>query len=83
MPGARWIPYGSLESRIERLAPRREVAIVLCCQNGLSHADAAQVLACQAAWGSDDYARTEMGLDRAFDAIDPERLNVDGGAVQS
>jgi len=47
----------------------------------INEAFAAQVLACQAAWQSDAYARTELGLERAFDAIDPQRLNVDGGAV--
>ena len=47
----------------------------------INEAFAAQVLACLAAWGSDDYARTELGLERAFAPIDPERLNLDGGAV--
>lgn len=47
----------------------------------INEAFAAQVLACQAAWCSDEYARTELGLDKAFAAIDPLRLNVDGGAV--
>jgi len=47
----------------------------------INEAFAAQVLACRAAWQSDEYARSELGLERAFAAIDPERLNVDGGAV--
>ncbi len=47
----------------------------------INEAFAAQVLACLAAWGSDDYARTELGLERPLGAIDPGRLNVDGGAV--
>ncbi|MBK5274179.1 MAG: acetyl-CoA C-acetyltransferase [Desulfuromonadales bacterium] len=47
----------------------------------INEAFAAQVLACRAAWQSDEYARTELGLGQAFAAIDPERLNVDGGAV--
>ena len=47
----------------------------------INEAFAAQVLACQAAWQSDGYARTELGLGQAFDAIDPQRLNLDGGAV--
>ncbi|MDA8412551.1 MAG: acetyl-CoA C-acetyltransferase [Desulfobacteraceae bacterium] len=47
----------------------------------INEAFAAQVLACLAAWQSDAYARTELGLGQAFAAIDPERLNVDGGAV--
>ena len=47
----------------------------------INEAFAAQVLACLAAWQSDDYARAELGLGQAFAGIDPERLNVDGGAV--
>jgi acetyl-CoA C-acetyltransferase len=47
----------------------------------LNEAFAAQVLACLRAWQSDDYARAELGLGQAFAAIDPQRLNVDGGAV--
>lgn len=47
----------------------------------INEAFAAQVLACQAAWQSDEYARAELGLERAFASIDPGRLNVDGGAV--
>lgn len=47
----------------------------------INEAFAVQVLACQAAWQSDGYAGTELGLGKAFAAIDPLRLNVDGGAV--
>lgn len=47
----------------------------------INEAFAAQVLACQAAWRSDEYARTELGLERAFAPIDPQLLNLDGGAV--
>jgi len=47
----------------------------------INEAFAAQVLACRAAWRSDEYARTELGLGQAFAAISPERLNMDGGAV--
>lgn len=47
----------------------------------LNEAFAAQVLACLAAWQSDDYCRDELGLDGALGAIDAERFNVDGGAV--
>jgi acetyl-CoA C-acetyltransferase len=47
----------------------------------INEAFAAQVLACQAAWQSDEYGRKELGLDKAFADIDPQRLNVDGGAV--
>jgi acetyl-CoA C-acetyltransferase len=47
----------------------------------LNEAFAAQVLACQAAWDSPDYAREELGTDTALGAMDLEKLNVDGGAV--
>lgn len=47
----------------------------------LNEAFAAQVLACQAAWDSRDYAREQLGRDTALGAMDPERLNVDGGAI--
>ena len=47
----------------------------------LNEAFAAQVLACLEAWKSDDYCRTELGLERALGALDMEKLNVDGGAI--
>jgi acetyl-CoA C-acetyltransferase len=47
----------------------------------LNEAFAAQVLACQAAWDSPDYAREELGLERPLGRMDPERLNPEGGAV--
>jgi len=47
----------------------------------LNEAFAAQVLACQAAWDSADYARDELGLGAPLGAMDLERLNPQGGAV--
>jgi acetyl-CoA C-acetyltransferase len=47
----------------------------------LNEAFAAQVLGCQAAWDSADYARDELGLDRPFGRMDPARLNIDGGGI--
>jgi acetyl-CoA C-acetyltransferase len=47
----------------------------------LNEAFAAQVLACQAAWDSTEYARDELGLDARLGAMDLERLNPQGGAV--
>jgi acetyl-CoA C-acetyltransferase len=47
----------------------------------INEAFAAQVLACLAAWESDDYCRDYLGLERAMGSIDPTRLNIDGGAV--
>jgi len=47
----------------------------------INEAFAAQVLACTEAWQSPGYCRKELGLQAPFRAIDPGRLNVDGGAV--
>ena len=50
-------------------------------QMELNEAFAAQVLACQAAWASPEYARDELGVDAPPGPMDPARLNMDGGAV--
>lgn len=47
----------------------------------INEAFAAQVLGCLAAWEDDEYCRENLGLTAAFGKIDPNRLNVDGGAV--
>lgn len=47
----------------------------------MNEAFAAQILGCVAAWKSDEYCRTELGLDQALGALDMSRLNIDGGAV--
>lgn len=47
----------------------------------INEAFAAQVLGCLAAWEDSSYCRTELGLPEAFGALDPARLNVDGGAI--
>jgi acetyl-CoA C-acetyltransferase len=47
----------------------------------INEAFAAQVLGCLAAWQDERYCREQLGLDRALGELDPERLNVDGGAV--
>jgi acetyl-CoA C-acetyltransferase len=47
----------------------------------INEAFAAQVLACLAAWKESKYCREELGLDRAMGQLDPEKLNVDGGAI--
>lgn len=52
-------------------------------QMEINEAFAAQVLACQAAWASADYARTELGVEAPIGAMDPARLNPEGGAVAS
>lgn len=47
----------------------------------INEAFAVQVLACTEAWRSPAYCREELGMAAPFRAIDPDRLNVDGGAV--
>lgn len=47
----------------------------------INEAFAAQVLACLAAFKDDSYCRDELGADGALGELDPETLNVDGGAV--
>jgi acetyl-CoA C-acetyltransferase len=47
----------------------------------INEAFAAQVLGCLAAWRDDAFCRDELGLPRALGALDPARLNVDGGAI--
>jgi acetyl-CoA C-acetyltransferase len=47
----------------------------------INEAFAAQVLACLAAWESDDYCREQLGLSQALGSLPRGRLNVDGGAV--
>jgi acetyl-CoA acetyltransferase family protein len=47
----------------------------------MNEAFAAQVLANLAAFASDTFARDKLGRDGAVGAIDPERLNVNGGAI--
>jgi acetyl-CoA C-acetyltransferase len=47
----------------------------------VNEAFAAQVIACERAWQSDDYCRAELGLPHALGALDEAKLNVDGGAI--
>ena len=47
----------------------------------INEAFAAQVIACLEAWKSDTYSREQLGLDRPLGELDPEKLNVDGGAI--
>ncbi len=47
----------------------------------INEAFAAQVLACQKAFADPGFCREELGLDQPLGEIDPERLNVDGGAI--
>lgn len=47
----------------------------------INEAFAAQVIACEKAFASPEFARTHFGEDKAVGAIDPDILNVNGGAV--
>jgi acetyl-CoA C-acetyltransferase len=47
----------------------------------INEAFAAQVLACLAAWKDEDYCRDQLGLSAALGELDPDKLNVDGGAI--
>jgi len=46
----------------------------------INEAFAAQVLGCLAAWDNEDYCQQHFGVP-ALGALDPERLNVEGGAI--
>ncbi len=47
----------------------------------INEAFATQVQACLSAWQDEHYCREELKLDGAFNPIDEERLNIDGGGV--
>ena len=47
----------------------------------INEAFAAQLLGCLAAWESDDYCRSRLGLPAALGELPRDRLNVDGGAI--
>jgi len=47
----------------------------------INEAFAAQVLACLAAWQDQEYCHKELGLDKPLGALDPARLNPDGGGI--
>ena len=64
-----------------RLLKRFDISTDKLAQMELNEAFAVQVLACQAAWESPDYARNELGMDKPLGRMDPERLNPEGGAI--
>lgn len=47
----------------------------------INEAFAAQVLAVMRAFASDEFATKKLGLNKALGEIDPEKLNVNGGAI--
>ena len=66
---------------VARLLTRHQVKMRDLAQMELNEAFAAQVLGCQAAWDSAQYAREELGLDVPLGAMDPAKLNAEGGAI--
>jgi acetyl-CoA C-acetyltransferase len=66
---------------VAQLLARQKMRMRDLQQLELNEAFAVQVLACQAAWDSPQYARAELGLDTPPGAMDPERLNPEGGAI--
>lgn len=66
---------------VAKLLQRNQLKMRDLTQVELNEAFAAQVLACQAAWDSADYARAELDINKAPGAVDPERLNPEGGAI--
>jgi len=47
----------------------------------INEAFATQVQACLSAWQDESYCMNELDLDGAFDPIDEEHLNIDGGGI--
>lgn len=47
----------------------------------LNEAFAAQVLSCVKAFASDEFAKSKLDLPKAVGEIDPDKLNVNGGAI--
>lgn len=47
----------------------------------INEAFAAQVIGCLRAWESAEYCREQLGESGALGSIDPDRLNIDGGAI--
>jgi acetyl-CoA C-acetyltransferase len=66
---------------VAKLLQRNNLAMRDIQHMELNEAFAAQVLGCQAAWNSADYCKNELGLDQPFGAMDPARLNPQGGAI--
>jgi acetyl-CoA C-acetyltransferase len=66
---------------VAKLMTRHKLGMNDLKQMELNEAFAAQVLGCQAAWDSVDYARDELKLDKPLGRMDPARVNPEGGAV--
>ncbi len=68
---------------VAQLLARQKMKMRDLQQMELNEAFAAQVLACQAAWDSQQYAREELGMDAPPGAVDPALLNPEGGAISN
>ncbi len=68
---------------VAQLLTRQQLKMRDLQQMELNEAFAAQVLACQAAWDSKQYAREELGMDAPLGAVDPALLNPEGGAISN
>ena len=66
---------------IDRLLRKTGVALSDIGLFEINEAFAAQVLACLKAMASGDFARSALGRSEALGEIDPDRLNVNGGAI--
>lgn len=66
---------------VAKLLAARGLRMTDLAQMELDEAFAGQVLACQAAWDSGEYARPEPGLDAPPGAMENGRLNPEGGAI--
>lgn len=66
---------------VAKLLAQSKVNMQEIKQMELNEAFASQVLACQAAWGSSEYGRDELGLEQPLGSVDTERLNPEGGAI--
>jgi acetyl-CoA C-acetyltransferase/acetyl-CoA acyltransferase len=82
--------YAALENECMGLGPAYATARLLEETGGslddfelieLNEAFAAQVIANERAFASDDFARDHLGRRRALGTIDRDRLNVNGGAI--
>jgi acetyl-CoA C-acetyltransferase len=68
---------------VAQLLARQHLKMRDLQQMELNEAFAAQVLACQSAWDSAQYAREELGMDAPPGAMDPALLNAEGGAISN
>jgi len=68
---------------VAQLLTRQKMKMRDLQQMELNEAFAAQVLACQAAWDSAQYARAELGMEAPLGAMDPALLNPEGGAISN